>query len=248
MSDAQTSTPSGGEPAEVSTPATAGGVSAQFAGAASPSQGVVQGQGQTPPEADHSRYQKIRDELQTELNTRAEKISTDPELDEGARHRSLNDLWNAYAEGEMKFGQLYEQELQGIVDEQEQKVFRTPPNLMDSVRSSYSMISNEVDFANIEEGEGFEGIRAGNEKLEQLYDRATRTQDRALMLAVFHLATEKGIHGLRDRHLATSKDLSSAWESYTAARMKLANWTDREENLIQRLDGRRGLAKPPVIR
>ena len=233
-----------GEAAATSTAASAGAATARFTGGDA---GPAAGQTELSPEQDHSRYRQLRDKLQAELNTRAEKMATDPDLDEGTRHRSLNDLWNAYTEGEMKIGQLYEKELQEAVETQEKRVFFTPRDLKDSVRSSYHMIEGEVDLAGME-GEGFEGIQAGHEKLEQMYDRASRTQDRALMLAIYQYAVERGLHSLRDRHLSNSPELSKAWEGFTAARMKLDNWNSREENLIQRLDGRRGIVKPPVIR
>src|SRR5215211_2992961 len=227
-------------------PINALGASAQVASEAQVAQEQqAQGQGQqTPPEADHARYRQLRDRLQAEVNGVAEQISNDPSTDNGYKHRALSHLWNQAQEADRKISALYANELQDIVAEQEKKVFRVPKDLKDSVRSSYQMVTNEVDLAGLEE-EGFEGIQAGREKLEQLYERAARTQDKALMLAVYHYATEKGLHDLRDRHLATSGELARAWESYTAARKKQANWHDREENLIQRLDGRRGIVKPP---
>jgi len=223
-------------------------VSAQFAGDA----GAQVQQQELPPEADHARYRQLRDKLQAELNERTEKISTNPETDNGTKHRTLSALWDQAMEADKKIGELYQKELEDNISEQEQKVFRIPPNLMDSVRSSYQMVTNELAYVGIEEGDSSAGalgaIEAGREKLEAMYERATRTRDKALQLAIFQYATEKGIHHLRDRHLETSKDLSRAWEGYTAARLKLADWTSREENLIQRLDGRRGIVKPPEVR
>jgi|SRR5215207_1720221 len=239
MSEAQTS---------ASEATTAGAATAKFAGGADRGSAGNQQTQELAPEQDHARYRQLRDKLQEELNQRAETISVDTELDEGTRHRSLNELWNKYSEGERMISQLYEKELQGIVDEQEQKVFRIPSNLMDSVRGAYQLVNNEVDLAGYEGGEGVEGIRAGNEKLEAMYERAVRTRDRALQLACFQYATEKGLHDLRDRHLATSKDLSRAWESYTAARQKQDNWDNPQERLWQHLTGNRGLVKPATIR
>src|SRR5215210_6315111 len=230
MTEAQTNASEATSAANAATAgaATAGAATARFtADGAGPAVGPTE----LSPEQDHARYVRLRDELQTELNRRAEKISTDPETDQGYKHRALNDLWNAYTEGEMKIGQLYEKELEENVSEQEQKVFRVPKDLKDSVRSSYHMVTGEVELAGME-GEGFEGIAASSEKLEQMYERAVRTQDRALMLAVYQFAVEKGIHHLRDRHLSTSPELSRAWEGFNLARRKLDDWNSREENLI----------------
>jgi len=215
-----------------------GAVSAAFTGDA--------GQGQTQPqelapEQDHSRYRQLRDAVQKELNTRVERTANDPELDAHAKDWKLGTLWDSAVSADAKVSEFYEKELADNVAKEEQRVYRIPSHLQDSVRSAYSQVVGEMDLASYEEGDS-------TERLERLYDRARRTGDKALQLACYHRAVELDIHWLRDEHLSTSPELSQAFEGYNLARAKLANWGDKEQNLIERLDGRRGLIKPPEVR
>lgn len=200
------------------------------------------------PEADHSRYVQLRDKLQAEVDGKANAISGAQDLDVGAKHRALTDLWNQAVEAESNLSQLYAKELQEKIDRAERRVFHVPARLADSVRSAYQMASGEVEFASFTADEGFEGLASSREKLTEIYDRAARTGDKALQLAVYHLATERGIHSLRDRHLSTSSELSKAWTDYTAARKKLDHWNNSEERMWGQLSGTRGLRKPPELR
>jgi len=213
-------------------------VSAQFAGDAQVGQTQTQ---ELAPEQDHSRYRTLRDRLQQELNARVERTANDPELDNHERHWKLSSLWDSAVSADAKVSEFYEKELADNVSKEEQRVFRVPRDLQDSTRSAYQLVTGEMDLA------GLEGDDP-TERLERLYARARRTQDRALMLAAYHVAVERDIHWLRDEHLSTSPELSEAFEGYNLARQKLANWGDKEQNLIERLDGRRGLIKPPEVR
>jgi hypothetical protein len=222
-------------------PRGAAGISASFQGNASPGQAVGQTQ-ELAPEQDHARYRQLRDKLQAELNQRSEKVAADPELDEHARDWKLNTLWDSALSADAKISELYERELEDTVAKEERKVYRIPKDLMDSTRSAYSQVTGEMEMAAYEEGDP-------TERLERLYNRALRTNDQALQLACYHVAVERDIHWLRDQHLETSPELSKDFENYTLARHKRADWNDKEENLIQRLDGRRGIVKPtPELR
>jgi hypothetical protein len=57
-----------------------------------------------------------------------------------------------------------------------------------------------------------------DEKLEGFLERAERTGDEELALAVFHIATEKGSRKVTDAYLAGRPQEKQRWEEYVAAR------------------------------
>jgi hypothetical protein len=225
------------EASEAVNAATSGAGGAAFVGDAGP-QARPQ---ELPPESDHQRYRQLRDKLQTELNQRVENVSNDEELDSHAKDWKLGALWDSAVSADAKLSEFYERELQDQVGEAERKVYRVPSHLQDSTRSSYQLVESEMDLAGLE-GED------SHAKLEKTYSRAVRTGDKALQTACFHRSVELGIDWLRDKHLETSNELRQAFSDYTAAQRKLADWTDKEQNLVQRLQGLRGLVQPIEIK
>jgi hypothetical protein len=193
---------------------------------------------------EHPELDKEIGNLQAKIDTKAEEIRQNASLDEGAKIRQIERLWNEATEAKGVLEKRYEQQLTEEVQEAEQKVFHVSSSLVDSVRAAYSDIYDRV-IPGLDSGEA-EGIQHAREELTRLMDRAVRTGDKALETACGQLAIERGINTVRDAYLSRSEEKTKAWHEFAQAREKLANFTDPQERFWRNLTSAAGLKRPSV--
>jgi hypothetical protein len=177
---------------------------------------------------------------------KAQEIRSDESLDEGAKIRQIQYLWNEATEAKGVLEKRYEDQLSEQCAEAEQRVFHVIASERDSVRSAYGDVYDRV-VPGLDGGE-VEGIQYAREELQRLMERAVRTGDRALEHAVGQLAIERGVDAVRDSYLARSPEKTKAWEDYNAAAHKLANFRDPQECMWRNLTGASSLTRPPETR
>ncbi len=191
-------------------------------------------------EVEHPEFEAMNAKLQQALDAKVEQVRADRRLDKGEQRAQITDVWNRVSDYHESTLKAHEELLADRAAEQERAVFYVFPPQQDSVRAAYNDLYDRTSSS----GDA-EGAAHAREELERLWERAVRTGDNALMTAVGHLATERGMEGLRRAWLATSQERTEAWGRYTEARTKLANWRDPQARMLGRLTGRWSLAKPP---
>jgi hypothetical protein len=191
----------------------------------------------------HPDFEKGMAQLQQGLERRAELIRNDQTIDSTERRIQMQELWDKAVEARAQLTEIYERQLEEDSADIEKRVFYTIPSERDSVRSAYNDVYDRTALA-YESGDA-DGISHAREELERLYERAERTGDSALLKAVFHIATERGEHALRDRYLATHPEKHKAWTDYVSTRQRLAHCKDPGERLWGSLTGSWMLSKPP---
>jgi hypothetical protein len=194
----------------------------------------------TQREVAHPEFEAMIQRVQKGLDLRAEEVRQDRRLTKAEGRKQITALWNRVSEGHASLLKTHEAILEDRAAEQERAVFYVSGTQQDSVRSAYNDLYDRTGSS----GDADSRIHA-REELERLWERAVRTGDKALMTAVGHLATERGMEPLRDAWLATSQERTEAWGRFTSARTKLANWQDPQARMWGNLTGRYALTKPP---
>src|SRR5215212_11260698 len=179
------------------------------------------------PEAQHPELEANMKKLQSTLEGKVEEVRNDKSLDNGARVRAISSIWGRAQEVRQDTENEYRALLEDRVESAQHRLFYTAPAERDSVRAAYSEVQSRVDLA-YTSGD-MAGIEYGREQLEEMFERARRTGDRALEKAVGHYALEKGSSPIRDRFVSGSKDRNKAWEDYNFWGRRLQNFNDPQE-------------------
>jgi hypothetical protein len=201
-------------------------------------------QEETEAPIEHPEFDKEIGNLQAKIDMKAEEIRQNTSLDEGAKSRQMQQLWNEAMEAKGVLERRYEQQLSEQVAEAEQKVFHVTASERDSLRAAYADVYDRV-IPGLDSGEP-EGIQYAREELDRLMKRAVRTGDRPLEHAAGQLAIERGIDAVRDSYLARSPEKTRAWDEYNTAARRLANFTDPQERMWRNLTSAAGLKRPSL--
>jgi len=191
-------------------------------------------------EVAHPEFEALIQKVQKGLDAKVEEVRQDRRLDKGEQRQQITDLWNRVSEYHASTFKAHEEILEERAADQERAVFYVFPPQQDSVRAAYNDLHDRTSSS----GDA-EGAAHAREELERLWERAVRTGDNALMTAVGHLATERGMEGLRRAWLATSQERTEAWGRYAEARTKLGDWQNPQARMWGNLTGRYTLKKPP---
>jgi hypothetical protein len=197
------------------------------------------------PTLEHPQFDKEISNLQAKIDLKAEEIRSDTSLEDGAKIRQIEQLWNEATEAKGVLEKRYEEKLSKQVAEAEKSVFHVITTERDSVRSAYSDVYDRVVHS-LDSGE-VEGIQYAREELERLMQRAVRTSDRALEQACGQLAIERGVDAVREDYLSRSPERAKAWEDYNMAAARLANFRDPQERMWRNLAGPSHLTRPAEL-
>ena len=166
--------------------------------------------------------------IQNSLDARVQMIRDDAGIDPTEKRHRIREQWQKAEDLHRQVMDRYEAQLDETSAERERALFHVGTReLQDSVRGAYSDLYDRTIYG-LGSGET-EGVAYAREELERLWERALRTSDRALQVAVGHRATELGMAEIRDAWLATSKEKTNAWGRYVEARTKLAHFQNPQE-------------------
>lgn len=160
--------------------------------------------------ATHPEYENAVLKVQRALEERCEQARRDPTLAPAERQDTIRWNWNQATETYRHLREAYERQLEADVEQKENALFKVDHHLRSDVRSAYELVYRAAS------GPG----EQAREELQRYADRARRTGDRALEIAVGHLSIERGVAELRDPFLAASRERQKAWEEYNHARKK----------------------------
>ena len=181
--------------------------------------------------------------IQNSLDARVQMIRDDAGIDPTEKRLRIREQWQKAEDVHRQVMDRYEAQLDETSAERERALFHVGTREMqDSVRSAYSDLYDRTIYG-LGSGET-EGVAYAREELERLWERALRTSDRALQVAVGHRATELGMAEIRDAWLATSEEKSKAWGRYVEARTKLDHFKNPQEVAWARMTRGWSLRKP----
>jgi hypothetical protein len=200
----------------------------------------------TAEAGEHTLFEQATKKVQSIMDQKVEKIRTDETIDDHERHLRIREEYTK-AEGIMAQARAaYENELRLDVEESEKGLFQADNHSPSAVNAAYERVfeaTRPFDFGT------YEGMEHAEAELERYAERARRTGDQALEIAVAHIAIERGLDGIRDTYLASpgNKERMRAWERFNAARAKQEDWEDKHANFERTLRGVGILQRPPEL-